>query len=195
MNHYFLGNNNDPHHLSVGAVLLNNKNEVACHYFGKEKTFGYYTDNNLADFYTLMRQTVSPNETLEHALVRGLQEEFGATATIENYIGSLTSHFEHKGVRVEKTTLYFLATLKSVDESTRNNDIPEGRTEIKWLSIDHLIQEMKKQSTRFTRTDLDESKILERAKNYSKKRSAYIAAIPIAIATNSIRVFLAPPRL
>lgn len=89
MKNYFQGNSKHPQHISVGAVVLNDKNEICCHHFDSRinKFIGYWKDNGLEDFYILMRETIEPNETLEHALHRGLMEEFGVEAELLDYIG------------------------------------------------------------------------------------------------------------
>lgn len=159
---YFQGNSEHPQHISVGAVLRNDKGEVCVHHFLAENLKGYWVEEKLDDFYVLMRETLETNESLESALHRGLKEEFGATARMLDYIGSLRSHFEHKGVEVEKTTLYFLCELVSQDTNLRLKDDIEGTTELEWHKPEFLIPLMKEQAKKFKRTDVDESEILER---------------------------------
>jgi len=108
---YFQGNSLHPQHISVGAILVNEKGEVCCHHFFTKDLKGYWADEKLDDFYILMRETIEPDESLEHALHRGLQEEFGATGELVDYVGAIKSTFMHKEVEVEKTTLYFLCKL------------------------------------------------------------------------------------
>lgn len=143
---------------------MNEKNEVCCHHFYTKNLKGYYTDEGLDDFYIIMRETLEPNETLEQALHRGLKEEFGATGELVDYIGSIEGHFKHKGVDVQKTTLYFLCKLKHQDISERGSGDIEDQSIIEWRAPDYLIPLMKEQSVRFGRTDIDESSILEKIK-------------------------------
>lgn len=145
---------------------MNDKDEICVHHFDNpEIQKGYWTEEGLTDFYLLMRETLEPDETLEDALHRGLMEEFGATAEIQNYIGSIVSHFKRKpdDVLVEKTTVYFLCTMKNQDLSKRSGDI-ESKTKIEWHKPAFLIPKMKDQAKRYNRTDVDESKILEKVK-------------------------------
>lgn len=162
---YFQGNSEHPRHISVGAVVLNDKNEVCCHHFFAKDLKGYWVEEKLDDFYLLMRETMHPNETLEQALERGLMEEFGVVAKTIDYVGSIQSHFTHKGVTVEKTTLYFLTKFVSQDLSKRNTSDIEGTTKIEWKTIHFLIPLMKQQAQKYGRTDVDESSILERTQN------------------------------
>ncbi len=67
--HYFIGQKKSPFHLSVGAVLLNKRGEVAVHHFPKSP--------KNPEFFILMRRTLKPKESLETALEKGLREEFG----------------------------------------------------------------------------------------------------------------------
>ncbi|MBI2618309.1 NUDIX hydrolase [Candidatus Kaiserbacteria bacterium] len=163
---YFQGNSDHPRHISVGAIVLNDKNEVCCHHFLAKDLKGYWVDEKLDDFYLLMRETMHPNETLEQALTRGLMEEFGITATMIDYVGSIQSHFTHKGITVEKTTLYFLTKLVSQDLSHRDTSDIEGTTKVEWQTIDFLIPRMKQQAKKYGRTDVDESSILEKAQTF-----------------------------
>lgn len=159
------GNSNHPYHVSVGALVYNDKKEILCHYFDQNPKVGYFQENNLRNFYILMRETMEPNESLESTLSRGLLEEFGVMGEIITYIGSIQSHFTHKAVSVEKTTLYFLVKLISIDESKREKK-EEGTSTLEWQRADYLIPKMKEQTVRFSRTDLDESAIIERAQKF-----------------------------
>lgn len=159
---YFQGTKDNPHHLSVGAVVQNDKGEICCHYFGKVMPGSKY--GNCENFYLLMRETIEPNETIEECLARGLQEEFGMKATLKRYLGSLDSHWVTKdNVRINKTTLYFLCNPISFDIKNRKEDDSEEMSVIKWMNIKDLITKMKEQEERFGgNTTLDESAILER---------------------------------
>ncbi len=161
---YFQGNSLHPQHISVGAVLVNEKGEICCHHFYTKDLEGYYKDEGLDDFYILMRETIEPNETLEGALKRGVMEEFGAEGEFIDYVGSIESHLLDKGMDVQKTTLYFLLKLTNQDISKRGSGDIEDKSIIEWREPDYLIPLMKKQTVRFGRTDLDESSILERIK-------------------------------
>lgn len=163
---YFQGNKDHPQHLSVGAVLFNDKGEVCCHHFFAKDLKGYWTNEGLDDFYLLMRETPEPNETLEAALHRGLREEFGVTAELLEYAGSIKSSFKDNtdpNVGIEKTTLYFTCKLIDQDLSRREGDI-ESKTVLEWRTPEFLIPLMKAQAKRFGRTDVDESAILENLK-------------------------------
>lgn len=164
---YFQGKSSHPQHISVGAIVLNGKKEVCCHHFDttKGKFKGYWQEEGLEDFYILMRETIEPEETLEHALHRGLMEEFGIEAELLDYIGSIQSHFDHKGVTIEKTTLYFICKLKSQDLNKRGSGDVEDESQIEWQTADFLIPRMKEQARVYNRTDVDESPILERIKS------------------------------
>ncbi len=162
---YFQGNSEHPQHISVGGILVNEKGEICCHHFFTKDLKGYWADEKLDDFYILMRETIEPNESLEHALHRGLKEEFGAEGTMVDYIGSIKSTFQHKGVDIEKTTLYFLYKLISQDLSKRTGEDIEANSLVEWHTPEYLIPRMKEQAIKFGRTDVDESSILEKIKS------------------------------
>jgi ADP-ribose pyrophosphatase YjhB (NUDIX family) len=113
-----------------------------------------------------MRETVESGEGLEEAVLRGIQEEFGATGEIEKFIGTLLTKFPRGNVWVEKATLYFIIRLKEFDINARVLEDCEKDSVIQWQSIDFLISKMEEQRERFERTDFDESEILKRAKKY-----------------------------
>lgn len=151
--------------MSVGAVLYNEKNEIACHFF---REFVAGDDNKkYENFYLLMRETVEVDESLETAVTRGIEEEFGATGEIVRYIGMQMTKFPRDDVWVEKGTVYFLIKLKDFDKNyKRDTNDAESVSEIQWQSIDLLIEKMSEQGRKHERTDLDESEILKRAKRY-----------------------------
>lgn len=158
---YFQGTAERPFHISIGAVLVNDNDEIACHYF---KEFSHKSMGNFKDFYLLMRETIEPGETIEKCLSRGLAEEFGAVGKIKSYIGSIVSHFPHKNIEVEKTTLYFLCELISFNPKNRKLTDPESGSEILWIPKEELIKKMQEQGQRLNRQDLDESKVLMKLK-------------------------------
>ena len=153
------GSSEFPYHISVGAVLLNEKDEVCVHHFGTHTLGG----KTAKDFYILMRETPESDEAIIEALHRGLFEEFGATASVIHYIGPLVCEVNYKHLK-EKTTLYFLCKLLDQDENDRAKDDPESNSSIEWLGIDFLIEKMQKQGKETGLADLDESKILQRTK-------------------------------
>lgn len=168
MQNYFQASKEHKYHISVGAVVLNEKDEVCVHHFDAKKLKGYWTDQGLDDFYILMRETMHPNETLEQTLGRGLMEEFGIKAQIVDFIGSKKDNFFHNDIEMEKTTLYFLTELLSQDVSRRDKSDIEGETDIEWHDIDFLIEKMKKQEKVFKRGDVNEASILEEVKQILK---------------------------
>jgi|SRR3989344_3470114 len=157
--HYFIGQAKSPYHCSVGVVLMNGKGEVCAHH--------YISADGEKYAYSLMRETMRPGESPEAAIARGLMKEFGATAEVERYLGSLTSHFTNwEGADIEKTTLYFLCRSeaipmkKTVDEHHFDWVAEEL---VEWMPIRELIEKMKRQKKLVTRSDFEEAEILERA--------------------------------
>lgn len=149
----YKGTKEYPHHISVGVILINNKNEIACHFYEEQRIRNYPKN-----FYTLLHESPEVNETLEDVAVRGLKEEYSMEGTLDRYVGSLVTWFELEGTKVERTVLYFLYKLTSIDE--RDLTDPESISEIKWMNIDELITIMK------TQAEDDESKILEDVKKF-----------------------------
>jgi 8-oxo-dGTP pyrophosphatase MutT (NUDIX family) len=157
MENYFIGTPEHPYHLSAGAVVINEEDKVCCHHYepGNDHPFGEES------LYVLMRESLEPNERLEDAVARGLMEEFGITATIKGFLGSIQSEFEREEATIQKTTLYFLCSLVSQDLAKRNDDL-ENRSKVEWKEVSFLIDAMPRQSRR---TDLNESAVLQRYLN------------------------------
>jgi 8-oxo-dGTP pyrophosphatase MutT (NUDIX family) len=164
---YFKGSRENPYHLSVGAVILNDTDEVCCHYFKKLSLIKSF--EGIEDFYLLMRETMEMGERVEETLHRGLMEEFGITAEIITYLGSIKSSYEVKveepQYAIEKTTLYFLVRMKSFKPELRSQADAERESEIQWQPVDFLVSKMMKQGRDYNGT-LDESSVLEKTKKY-----------------------------
>jgi len=163
---YFQATKDNPYHLSIGAVLLNGSNEVACHYFDKapEGAPGEYKD--LKDVYLLMRETMEIGETIEQTLHRGLLEEFGATGEIMSFLGSQETAFKGNEVDMKKTTLYFLVRMKSFDITKRSHEDLEGDSQIVFLTLDDCIMKMEELWKRLKQETLNESMFAKRAREY-----------------------------
>jgi len=159
---YFIGNKTRPFHLSVGAVVLNDNDQLLCYHFVIPK--------DKKEMYSLMRETVEPTTSLEDNLRKGLMEEFGVQALIIGFLGTIESHFENwEGVEVQKTTIYFLCRLDKSRPLVKPSKpgIFEGETgHIEWHEIHFLIEKMKNQFDLYQKTDYDESIILENTLHY-----------------------------
>ncbi|MFA5107460.1 MAG: NUDIX hydrolase [Patescibacteria group bacterium] len=162
MSNYYISTKEHPYHLSVGAVVINDKSEVLCHHFHSIEVPG----TTFKDLYLLVRESLEPDESLEAAVRRGLLEEAGVEAAVQTYLGSIVSQFNREDIIAQKTTTYFLCKLISIDTSKREPTDPEAGSEITFLPIDDLIGKMKSQFERYKRSDFDETYILEETKKY-----------------------------
>lgn len=151
-----------PYHLSVGVVLINKAKQVCCELY-PQKTVLEITGHE-REIYTLIRETVETGEDLESAAIRGVREEIGIQANLIGYLGSQEDLVEEKDKTFTKTTVYFLAELQDELNLPTIGEDDTVKFKIIWLSLDEAISFMQKQSTDLTRRDLNESKILERAK-------------------------------
>jgi hypothetical protein len=161
MTNLLQGSKDFPYHISIGAVLVNDQGEVCVHHFGKINFAGREAE----DFYILMRETPEENESPLDTLSRGLREEFGATAFVRHYLGSIVCD-PNLPYNREKTTLYFLCDVVSQDISKRENTDIEFESTLEWRKPDFLIERMKRQGRETGFEDIDESRIVERAKRY-----------------------------
>lgn len=160
---------NQPFHVSVGAVVINDKGKIRVHKRvpGTTPPEWLFTLGGLKESYTLMRETVENGEVLEEAVLRGVREEFGIEGEIRKYLGSIQAHLVNgKGMHWEKTTLYYLVAMK--EEHERHADDGESHTELVWADADFLMEKMGEQGKATKREDLDESKILRAYLEYGK---------------------------
>ena len=134
------GDANNPYHLSVGAVILENNQIILL-----KKANGNVT---------LPRETMYLKESIKKTLIRGAEEEIGIIVEVEKYLGSQITFFKRPdNTNVEKTTLYFLA--KKLKETTKKQELDELEDEIITLDIKNGTDLLKKQGN-------EEYKILER---------------------------------
>jgi hypothetical protein len=156
---FFRASKAQPYHLSIGAVLFDEKGRIACHHF--KEILGQ------KDIYILMRETMENDETPLMTLHRGLKEEFGATAEPVAFLGSLSGYLPDFTLSFEKTTLYVACRVNSWNPETRDLEDPEASSIIEWHDPDALILLMQKQGIRFHhRADADESEMIKRALPY-----------------------------
>lgn len=161
---FFKAKENQAYHLSVGAVLFDERGYVACHHF--KTVFG------IENIYILMRETMENDESVFMTLERGLQEEFGAKATPVAFLGGLKGFLPDDKLPFEKTTLYIACQLIAWDESLRDPNDREAMSAIVWMPPEKLIALMQKQGKRYkNRVDIDESEMVIRALPYIQQAS------------------------
>ena len=152
-----------PFHISVGAVLFNEKNEICLHRFSKKNVpeDKHFLVDYMDECYHLMRESLEGNEPLHDAVLRGVQEEFGVTGTVEKYLGSkidtITSPTKEP---FEKLTIYHAVKLESWGERL-DTDV-ESRTTLEWMSPAQALDIYKIQANKTTRPELNEASIIER---------------------------------
>ena len=160
MANYYQWSKDHPFHLSVGAVVMNSDGLIACHHYTEFLPLNISKDSG--GFYILMRETLEMGETIEQALHRGLSEEFGITAKIVTFVGSIITPIMRKEVEAQKTTIYFLVEPLTFEPEKRADDI-ENSSEIEWKSPEFLLSEMPKQSVRLNHKGVDESSVITSA--------------------------------
>jgi len=174
MNNPFIGTPEEPFHMSVGVVLLNEKNEVLVHKFNLENNeelrHGLKQHVEIPkklEYYSLMTETPEDGESLLAAAERGLMEEFGATGELVHYIGTNIGHFKRvkSDVLIEKTTPFFLYRMTSLDEDKRDKGSIEASSDLVFLDIDTLMKHLEEQDKAIHRTDLQYNPILKRVKD------------------------------
>lgn len=162
MNGLYQNTTTSLYHISVGAVLFNDKMEVCVHHFFEEQVPEKlrFLLGGLKEGHHLMRETLEDGETLEDAVTRGLHEEFGARGVIEKYLGAQTCIVGTPTREFEKVTLYHAVRLEELGE--RPNVDEESRSKMEWYSPSALLALYERQRSLTTRPELDESVIVER---------------------------------
>jgi hypothetical protein len=140
-----------PYHLSAGALVYDSHNRVLVHVF-------------TGGIYTLIRETIEPNESIEAAIHRGIGEEAGSTAELVRYLGAITGTVRNvsSGVEFEKTVLYFAARLLDWQPAQRDFGDEESVSELQWHDPQQLISIMGEQIKLTGFGDLDESVVMKR---------------------------------
>lgn len=161
MTYRFQHSAEQPFHISVGAVLVNDEGNICVHHYTKENVPEQFQASlgGLPEVRILMRESLENDETLEQAVHRGLAEEFGAEGEIIRYLGSIQNQVNAVLRTFEKTTLYVQVQCTKLGE--RPMDDEESFSELEWKSPTELIACMREQGRGALRPDLDESKILE----------------------------------
>jgi hypothetical protein len=149
----------NPYHVSVGAVVVKDGKILVHNHVKKlmpEKLHFFLGDLDSA--YTLMRESLENNESLEEAVLRGVQEEFGIEGEVVRYLGSIQADIPEFG-EFEKTTLYFQIAFQS--EGVRSPHDEESHTLLEWHEPGHILKLMEEQLAVTKRADLSESKIIQ----------------------------------
>jgi len=124
-----IGNKTNPYHLSVG-IIVQKEDKIAI----LQKT---------DDLYKIPSETMYRDESIEQCINRGMEEELGITGEIKRYVGSLISSFcRPDGTKIEKTTIYFLATyLQDIERKPEPDEIDD---KIFFFSFDEAIEVLEK---------------------------------------------------
>ncbi len=152
-----------PVHLSVGAVVVNDKGELLCRHFSIFK-------NNFLNIYLFTTETPEPGENLDQALSRGILEELGAKAEIIGYIGSITGPMISHDREIEKNVVYFLMRLTEMTDSPIYPD-EDGPHTIEWQTPEFLLEKIETYPEEIKHSILNESKIINAAVLYLNKNS------------------------
>lgn len=138
------GNEKNPYHFSVGAVIKRNDT------FAIIKKGGTH--------HTLLRETAHANETLVDCLTRGAREELGIAIKTIRFLGGLITHFNRDGgADIEKTTIYFEAEATDV-LAAKHQESDETNDEILWVTYKEAVKLLEEQ-------DSPELQILKRVQN------------------------------
>lgn len=143
----YRANKDWPYHVSAGGVVVDG---------GKVLLLGRAIEpSGQPGGWHLPKGTVEPEEPLEAAAIREIEEEADVHAKAIVYLGALSRTYQLKGVNYDKTTHYFLCEF--VAESETGMD--EEHDEREWVSFADALD-------RLSQMPKGEEIILSRAKKY-----------------------------
>lgn len=151
-------------HISVGAVVFDDQYRVCLHHFEKKNVPEHlqFLGDYLDDIWHLVRESLEGNEPLHDAVLRGVQEELGATGTIEKYLGAKIDRIDGPSDvhPFEKVTLYHAVRLGGLGERPQIDT--ESKTLLEWYSPAEAIEIFTTQASKTSRPELDERVVIER---------------------------------
>lgn len=132
---------------AAGGIVKNDENKVLfIHRLGK---------------WDLPKGKLEPNESLEHAAVREVEEETGIqNLKLQNFIGSTYHTYRERenNAQILKTTFWYL--MKSTDSKQLIPQTEEGITKVEWKSKDEILSEVLPNTFKNIELILKEAKII-----------------------------------
>ena len=132
---------------AAGGIVKNDENKILfIHRLGK---------------WDLPKGKLEPNESLENAAVREVEEETGIeNLKLQNFIGSTYHTYRERenNAQILKTTFWYL--MKSTDSKELIPQTEEGITKVEWKSKDEILSEVLPNTFRNIELILKEAKII-----------------------------------
>jgi len=132
---------------AAGGIVKNDENKVLFIYrLGK---------------WDLPKGKLEPNESLEHAAVREVEEETGIeNLKLQNFIGSTYHTYRERenNAQILKTTFWYL--MKSTDSKELIPQTEEGITKVEWKSKDEILTDVLPNTFKNIELILKEAKII-----------------------------------
>ena len=174
MTNMFIGTEEHPYHLSVGAVLVNDAGKFLAHRYDIKKVSLMEAQNYeteippIETFHTVMTETPESGEDLFETLHRGCMEEFGAEVEVLAFLGTQIGHFSRPSkpnVSIEKSMPFFLCRIKTLDDSRRPQGEIESQSDALFFDPEELADIFDSQFKILQRTDSNLGNMVRRAKN------------------------------
>jgi len=132
---------------AAGGIVKNDENKILFIYrLGK---------------WDLPKGKLEPNESLEHAAVREVEEETGIeNLKLQNFIGSTYHTYKERenNAQILKTTFWYL--MKSTDSKELIPQTEEGITKVEWKSKDEILSDVLPNTFKNIELILKEAKII-----------------------------------
>ena len=116
-------------------------------------------ENKVLFIYRLGK--LEPNESLEHAAVREVEEETGIeNLKLQNFVGATYHTYKERenNAQVLKTTFWYL--MKNTDKKELIPQTEEGITKVEWKSKDEILSEILPNTFKNIELILKEAKII-----------------------------------
>ena len=132
---------------AAGGIVKNEENKILfIHRLGK---------------WDLPKGKLEPNESLENAATREVEEETGIeNLKLQNFVGATYHTYKERGSNalILKTTFWYL--MKSTDSKELIPQTEEGITKVEWKSKDEILSEVLPNTFRNIELILKEAKII-----------------------------------
>lgn len=137
-------------HLSVGAVIVNEKGEILVHKLAR-----------IGNKYFLPKKTHHSGQTLEATLAT-IEKETGWKVEAMRFLGSIKSQFgDATSGNIDKTTLYLLC--KPTAQTTRDSEDRDADSELLWVPQNELVNIFEQQGQ--TQPELNEAAVITNLNN------------------------------
>lgn len=130
----FIATRENPFHFSCKTLIVDGNKALIVH----AKDYKFSNGMGLGEFYSLVRETMEENETVDQTLTRGAAEELGVTVEPQFIIGSGEFTFEegigNRDYKWTKSCLYAISKFVAQDQQDRVKG-EDTQHELCWVDL------------------------------------------------------------